>query len=94
MRYMKVLTTQNFELPTPLGEWMHATHRRWEWVLNDRDQILYRRREDVSEVYMSLNGRWVKEGLTKMEPEGKAASVRLSRSGRITVRSSCYMIND
>ena len=28
--YMKVITDQNFELFTPLGEWRFATHRKWE----------------------------------------------------------------
>ena len=69
--YMKVITNQNFELPTPLGGWMCSTHRRWEWILNDSDQILYRRRGDSSEVYMNLNGRWVKEGLKKWNLKGK-----------------------
>lgn len=74
--YMKVITNQNFELPTPLGKWKHSTHRKWEWILNERDNILYRRKGGCSEVYMNLNCCWTMEGLSKIEPVGKAASVK------------------
>ena len=43
---------------------------------------------------MNLNECWTMEGLTRTEPVGKAASVKVSCSGRITVRSACKMVDD
>ena len=91
---MKSITNDTFELPTPLGKWVNPTHRRWEWILNEKDDILYRRREKDCEFYMKVDGHWVKEGITRTEPVGKAASVRVARSGRINVRSTCQMVEE
>ena len=92
MSYFKSITNENFEMPTPLGKWENPTHRKWEWILDEKNDILYRRMEHCSEFYMKINDCWVKEGVTRREPDGKAASVRIARSGRVHVRSSCDMV--
>jgi len=94
MSYLKSITNENFELPTPLGKWKNPTHRRWEWILNEKDDVLYRRTDKGSEFHMKIDGRWVKKGVTRSEPEGNAASVRVTRSGRVHVRSSCEMVEE
>ena len=90
--YLKSITNDAFELRTPLGKWVNPTHRMWEWILNEKEGILYRRRAKDYEFYMKINGYCVTEGLTRTEPEGKIASVKVARSGRVHVRSSCDMI--
>ena len=43
---------------------------------------------------MNLNECWTMQGLTRTEPEGKAALVKVSCSGKITVRSVCGMVDE
>ena len=31
LKFWKQHTVRNVELATPLGEWIHPTHRVWEW---------------------------------------------------------------
>lgn len=63
--YLTYVTNDNFELPTPLGRWEHPTHRICEWTWNEKDDILYRRIEGGSKLYMRLNDNWAKEGATR-----------------------------
>ena len=42
-RCLGSMTVGNHELPTPLGGWITESHRKWEWILNEEDKVLYRR---------------------------------------------------
>ena len=92
--YMRLLTGCNFELLTPLGAWKNPTHREWEWILDEGGTRLYRRKKKGWTMYVKQNDSWVDEGNTLVQPEGLVASVKLSASGKVAVRSSASMTRE
>ena len=91
---LKALTVENFELPTPLGRWENPTHRLWEWLVDDEEKFLNERRQDSWKVYTRQGSKWASEGLTRLRPDGKPASVKKDGAGRIKFRSSFVMVQE
>ena len=57
--YMKAMTVNNYELPTPMGRWIKPTHRQWEWIVNEDSTFLYGKKDNVWKMYANVDGRWI-----------------------------------
>ena len=90
--YLKSMTGENFELLTPLGAWDEITHRDWEWKLSEDGEVLYQRVEKGWLMHVRQDESWLSEGVTLVPPRGKAASVKVTRAGKIVLRSSASMV--
>lgn len=91
MKYMKQLTSNNYEVMTPLGEWIHQTHRQWEWMMDENQWKLCRRHDAGWLVYVKRSEVWVRDGVTKVEPVGDSVSVKLSETGGVVVGTKVSM---
>ena len=40
IQFWKQHTVRNFDISTPLGKWIHPTHRVWEWYYNKEGSML------------------------------------------------------
>ena len=76
-------TVENFQLHTPLGEWMETTHRRWEWFYDEEDDCLQRKMGLKTEYYYTGGTTrtrskqvYVKLCSKEDEPIGRPASVQ------------------
>ena len=64
MEIIKSITTSNYGLMTPLGEWKNKSHRTWKWYKDPTHNLLYHNDNDAIVVYEqkknSIAGKWSK----------------------------------
>ena len=53
---MKSITTCNYGLMTPLGEWKHESHRIWKWHQDPIHNLIYHDNSETRVVYEQKQG--------------------------------------
>lgn len=88
---IKSITTSNYGLMTPLGEWKNKSHRIWKWYKDPTHNLLYHNDNDAIVVYeqkkSSRAGKWSKSEKEGYKLNGVPVSIKISSNGNIKIRA-------
>ena len=77
-RFWKQYTVGNFELSTPLGEWIHPTHRVWEWYYDEEGSSLQQHTSSGTCFYVPAAG-YVQQNKMRKAPCEELGIKRVTR---------------